>query len=112
MRKIGVVGLIWWMIVQSASAFAGEGGVFTPGRIASFKATLKLNADQERYWAPVEGILSDLARQPDPAAALDRNSLNRLLVVTMPLFERLSAEQKRELLTIARSMGILAVAYR
>jgi hypothetical protein len=112
MRKIGVVGLIWWMILQSASAFAGEGGVIAPGRIARYKAMLKLNPEQERYWAPVEAMLSDLARQPDPAAALDRNSLNRLLVVTMPLFERLNVEQRRELLTIARSMGVLAVAFR
>jgi zinc resistance-associated protein len=36
---------------------------FTDARIAALKAGLKLNADQEKNWPPVEAALRDLAKQ-------------------------------------------------
>jgi hypothetical protein len=85
--------------------------MLTDARIAECKAMLKLSADQERYWVPIEVTLRDIARRPNATrATLDDKSLKRLLALAMPLFQRLDPEQKRDLMTLARSLGLFRLA--
>jgi hypothetical protein len=114
MRKVILAGVLSLATMQSVPAVAGSELVVMDRRIAEFKAMLKLSADQERYWVPVEAMLREMSRRPAAAAALDGASVNQLLASALPLFQRLDPEQKRQLIAIARSLGILslAVAFR
>jgi hypothetical protein len=112
MRKVILAAVLALAAIQSVPAVAGNELMVTDGGIAQVKATLKLSAEQERYWLPIEATLRDMARRPN--APVDGKSLNRLLALALPLFRRLDPDQKRELVAIARSLGIvsLAVAFR
>jgi hypothetical protein len=114
MRKVILAAVFALTAMQSVPAVAGNELMATDRGIARFKAMLKLSADQERYWAPIEATLHDMARRPDVAAAIDGKSRERLLAVAMPLFRRLDPEQKRALIAIAHSLGILSltIAFR
>jgi hypothetical protein len=114
MRKVILAAVFSLAAMQSVPAVSGNELVVMDGRIAQFKAMLKLSADQERFWAPVEATLREMSRRPNAAAALDGTSVNQLLASALPLFQRLDPEQKRQLIAIARSLGILslAVAFR
>jgi len=104
-----------------SSALASEGDqsahqepsfVMTEGRIAQFKATLNITSEQEPYWTRVELVLRDIARrQRTEADALDTATLRRLVASAIPLFKRLAAEQKREAIKLARSLGITSLAF-
>ena len=60
---------------------------------------------------PVEATLRDIARRRNVAATtLDDKSLKRLLASAMPLLRRLDPEQKRDLMALARSLGIFSLA--
>jgi hypothetical protein len=65
MWKAMLTGVFALAAIQSSSAVAGNELVVTDGRIAEFKAMLKLSTDQERYWVPIEAILRDIARRPN-----------------------------------------------
>ena len=102
--------------VPAASA-ESEGGarhagfVVTEDEIAHFKAVLNLKPEQERYWAPIEATLRAIARgQNGTGATLNAGALRRLISSAMPLFRRLDAEQKREAMALARSLGIASIA--
>jgi hypothetical protein len=111
MLKLMLGGALVLAAMGVTTARAGDGLVVTDGQIAQFKATLKLTADQERYWVPVEATWRDIARRRSAAAAtLDDASLKRLLASAMPLYHRLDAEQKRDLKALARSLGIFSLA--
>ena len=111
MRKAVRVVVLAVALVQS-SAVAGNELVLTDARIAECRAMLKLSAGQEQYWAPIEATLRDIARRANaPGAALDDKSRKRLLAVAMPLFQTLGPEQKRALISLAHSLGLLRVAF-
>ena len=122
MRKAMLAGACALAMIGSSSALAGEGEpvahqepsfVVTEGRIAQFKAVLKITSEQEPYWTRVELVLRDIARRQRAAAAdaVDNAALQRLVASAMPLFKRLDAEQKRDAIKLARSLGISSLAF-
>ncbi len=84
------------------------GIVITDGQIAQFKATLRLTAAQERYWAPVEAALRDMSQrqaqqsatrgfvQRLKAVTLDAAGLRRLTSAAMPLLKSLDERPETE----------------
>ncbi|MGE3147640.1 MAG: hypothetical protein AB7K04_01090 [Pseudorhodoplanes sp.] len=90
--------------------------------IAGIKHRLRLTADQEGYWPAVEAALRDIARHHLLQSRSKRNSLSpaqidvnspevqRLTWAAMPLLMRMREDQKREVRTLARVMGLDAVA--
>lgn len=92
-------------------------GLFDEAQIASIKGRLRLTAEQEGYWPAVEAALRDvvkhqLARRKDTASTIDVNSpeVQRLTWAAMPLLMRMREDQKREVRTLARVIGLDAVA--
>ena len=91
------------------AAEAQAGPVVTSAHIARLKAELKLTADQQRYWVPVEAALRDLARR-HAAVAAGAPEAKRVMIVALPLIGSLNEEQKRKAMVMARSMGFMTVA--
>jgi hypothetical protein len=90
-------------------------------QIAGIKEHLKLSADQEYYWPAVEDALRAVARkihatrQADPHASgapIDPDSAEvaQLKSAAMPLLFQLREDQKREVRTLARLIGLEKVA--
>ena len=101
---------------------------FSDARIAALRAGLRLNADQEKNWPPVESALRDLAKEraqamaerrqrkesherPDPIQRLRNASdamsnrgaaLKRLADASEPLYRSLDDAQKRRLEVLSR----------
>ena len=102
---------------------------FTDARIAALHAGLKLNADQEKLWPPVESAIRDMAklRQQRREAMRDRphfaddapaalramadaatargEALRKLADASQPLYASLDQDQKRRAMILARPMG-------
>jgi hypothetical protein len=90
-------------------------------QIAGIKERLKLSADQQSYWPPVENALRAVARkihatrQTDPnanAAQLDPDSaeVRQLKSAALPLLFQLREDQKEEVRKLARIIGLDKVA--
>jgi hypothetical protein len=91
-------------------------------QIAGIKERLKLSPDQEYYWPAVESALRAVARkihstrQADPHAtgALpidpDSSEVRQLKSAAMPLLFQLREDQKNEVRTLARLIGLEKVA--
>jgi hypothetical protein len=90
-------------------------------QIAGIKERLKLSSDQESYWPPVESALRAVARkihttrQTDPNAASapidpDAAEVQQLKSAAMPLLFQLREDQKQEVRTLARIIGLEKVA--
>ena len=90
-------------------------------QIAGIKERLKLSASQESYWPPVETALRAVARkihagrQADPNAAgvpIDPEAaeVQQLKSAAMPLLFQLREDQKNEVRTLARIIGLEKVA--
>src|SRR6202021_1652108 len=88
-------------------------------QIAGIKERLKLSSSQESYWPAVENALRAVARkihttrQPDPKAAPidpDADEVQQLKSAAMPLLFQLREDQKREVRTLARLIGLEKVA--
>lgn len=90
-------------------------------QIAGIKERLKLSPDQESYWPGVEKALRAIARkmhstkQADPAAGAppidpDSEEVAQLKSAAMPLLFQLREDQKREVRTLARIIGLERVA--
>jgi hypothetical protein len=90
-------------------------------QIAGIKERLKLSAAQESYWPPVETALRAVARkihagrQADPNAAgvpIDPEAaeVQQLKSAAMPLLFQLREDQKNEVRTLARIIGLEKVA--
>ncbi len=103
---------------------------FLDARIAALHAGLKLNADQEKNWPPVEAALRDLAKtraqlaaqrreraeasdRPDPIQRLRNASdamstraagLKRLADASEPLYRSLDEAQKRRMEVLGRRL--------
>jgi hypothetical protein len=88
-------------------------------QIAGIKERLKLSSSQESYWPAVENALRAVARkihttrQTDPKAAPidpDADEVQQLKSAAMPLLFQLREDQKREVRTLARLIGLEKVA--
>jgi hypothetical protein len=90
-------------------------------QIAGIKERLKLSPDQEQHWPGVENALRAIARkihatrQANPNAAgapidPDWTEVQQLKSVAMPLLFQLREDQKREVRSLARIIGLDAVA--
>ena len=102
---------------------------FADARIAGLHAGLKLNADQEKLWPPVEAAMRDMVklRQQRREAMRDRpklsddapaalramadaatargEALRKLADASQPLYASLDPDQKRRAMILARPMG-------
>ena len=90
-------------------------------QIAGIKERLKLSSSQESYWPPVETALRAVARkiharrQVDPAATgvpidPDSEEVQQLKSAAMPLLFQLREDQKSEVRSLARIIGLEKVA--
>lgn len=90
-------------------------------QIAGIKERLRLSSDQESYWPAVESALRAVARkihatrQTDPnatAAPIDPDAaeVQQLKSAAMPLLIQLREDQKQEVRTLARIIGLEKVA--
>jgi hypothetical protein len=94
--------------------------VLNSAQIASIKERLKLTSYQSQLWPPVESALRDISYQGRPDAsgrklasnakggAIDPNSVpvQRLKSAAFPLIMSLSEDQKQEVRTMVRLMGL------
>jgi hypothetical protein len=90
-------------------------------QIAGIKERLKLSPDQEAYWPGVEKALRAVARkihstkQTDPAAGMppidmESEEVAQLKSAAMPLLFQLREDQKSEVRSLARIIGLERVA--
>ncbi|MDO9058365.1 MAG: hypothetical protein Q7U92_04990, partial [Bradyrhizobium sp.] len=87
-------------------------------QIAGIKERLQLSSSQESYWPAVETALRAIARKihatrkADPAALIDPDAeeVQQLKSAAMPLLFQLREDQKREVRTLARIIGLEKVA--
>jgi glycine/D-amino acid oxidase-like deaminating enzyme len=95
--------------------------LLSDAQIASIKERLKLSSSQESYWPAVENALRAVARkihatrQADPngsGAIIDPEAaeVQQLKSAAMPLLVQLREDQKREVRTLARLIGLEKVA--
>jgi hypothetical protein len=92
--------------------------------IGRIRSALKLTADQERYWRPVETALRALARRQEHSEqggfvhrvsqrvvsiVLNSAAIERLAAAARPLIARLNDEQKQAAGRLAQEMGLGAV---
>jgi hypothetical protein len=95
--------------------------LLSDAQIAGIKERLKLSSAQEAYWPAVESALRAVARkihatrQADPSAAgtpidPDAAEVQQLKSAAMPLLFQLREDQKREVRTLARLIGLEKVA--
>lgn len=95
--------------------------LLSDGQIAGIKDRLKLTASQESYWPPVETALRAVARkihagrQANPNATgvpIDPESaeVQQLKSAAMPLLFQLREDQKSEVRSLARIIGLEKVA--
>jgi len=95
--------------------------LLSDGQIAGIKDRLKLSSSQESYWPPVESALRAVARkihagrQANPTASgvpIDPDSaeVQQLKSAAMPLLFQLREDQKSEVRSLARIIGLERVA--
>ena len=95
--------------------------LLSDGQIAGIKDRLKLSASQESYWPPVENALRAVARKihagrqanPNaPGVPIDPDSaeVQQLKSAAMPLLFQLREDQKSEVRSLARIIGLEKVA--
>jgi hypothetical protein len=105
---------------RAARASIRNNALFNDAQIASIRERLKLTADQQQYWPPVEAALRAIAWRHRSDASrksahrgpgtLDAGELEGLKSAAMPLVMRLRDDQKNEVRQLARLMGLDAVA--
>ena len=86
--------------VRHARMGAEDVSAFGDARIAALHAGLKLTAEQEKLWPPVENALRDLARQRSERFAA--RGLKKLADAAGPLYKSLDDGQKRRFALLAR----------
>lgn len=122
----GVAVLVSTSVLAQESAQvmpAPTGMVVTDGQIAQFKSALRLTSAQEKHWIPVAVALRNIARRQSrhdvesasavqrvasraAAIAIHAVSYKQLAAAATPLLRSLDEEQKRDVMKIARAMGI------
>ncbi len=112
MLKAAIVG-VSLLLAQAAPSFSQDyssetsqrTGVLTESKVAQLKARLRLTAEQEPLWQPVEAALRAHARARSSAS-----EVYSVMGTAMPLIQTLSFGQKRSAASFARSLGITNVA--
>jgi hypothetical protein len=95
--------------------------LLSDAQIAAIKGRLNLSSDQETYWPAVEAALRRVAakihdqRQTKPKAGgppidPDSEEVQQLKSAAMPLLFQLREDQKQEVRSLARIIGLEAVA--
>jgi hypothetical protein len=95
--------------------------LLSDAQIAGIKERLRLSSAQESYWPAVESALRAIARkihatrQADPGATgapidPDAEEVQQLKSAAMPLLFQLREDQKQEVRTLARIIGLEKVA--
>jgi hypothetical protein len=95
--------------------------LLSDAQIAGIRERLRLSPDQESYWPAVESALRAVARkihatrQADPHAASppidpDSAEVQQLKSAAMPLLFQLREDQKNEVRSLARLIGLEKVA--
>jgi hypothetical protein len=94
--------------------------LLSDAQIAGIKDRLNLSPDQQSYWPAVEAALRAVARKihanklADPHAATpidpDSDEVSQLKSAAMPLLFQLREDQKREVRSLARLIGLEKVA--
>jgi hypothetical protein len=95
--------------------------LLSDAQIAGIKARLQLSPSQESYWPAVENALRAVARkihaarQADPAGTIapidpEAEEVQQLKSAAMPLLFQLREDQKREVRSLARLIGLEKVA--
>lgn len=88
-------------------------GRLTVSQVADIKRRLKLTADQEEHWKPVEKMLLELAKKhlrSGSRISLTAVESQNLYWAAGPLVTRLREDQKQEARNLARAMGLETVA--
>lgn len=88
-------------------------GKLTVAQVAHIKQRLRLTAEQEEQWKPVEAILIDLARKQARSGAkltLSPDASMNLYWAAGPLMMSLREDQRNEARNLARAMGLESVA--
>ena len=95
--------------------------LLSDAQIAGIKERLKLSSSQESYWPAVESALRAVARKIHATRQVDPNAtgapidpeaeeVQQLKSAAMPLLFQLREDQKREVRTLARLIGLEKVA--
>jgi hypothetical protein len=95
--------------------------LLSDAQIAGIKERLKLSSDQEYYWPAVESALRAVARKIHATRRSDPNAngapidpdaaeVQQLKSAAMPLLFQLREDQKQEVRTLARLIGLEKVA--
>jgi len=95
--------------------------LLSDAQIAGIKERLQLSPSQESYWPAVENALRAVARkihaarQADPAGTIapidpEAEEVQQLKSAAMPLLFQLREDQKREVRSLARLIGLEKVA--
>jgi hypothetical protein len=148
MKKFAIAGMAALAIAGSTAVYAQhrpwshehsrmspeDRAAFTDARIAAVKAGLKLNADQDKLWPPVEAAVRDFAKQradranarlnpkpdgadaqrPDPVTRLRERAdnmaataaaLKKIADAADPLYKTLDDGQKRRLAILTHMGG-------
>jgi hypothetical protein len=109
---------------RSSRVEHNRGNLFNDAQLASIKARLKLNANQQELWRPVESALRAIRWSRQEAGlnahkvrSLELNSLElnseelkRLETAAAPLIATLREDQKEEVRTLTRLMGLEQLA--
>jgi hypothetical protein len=88
-------------------------GKLSVGQVADIKRRLRLTADQEEHWKPVEKMLLELAKKQVRSGnriTLTAVESQNLYWAAGPLVMRLREDQKQEARNLARAMGLETVA--
>jgi hypothetical protein len=82
------------------------GIMLSDAQITRYKAALRLNAEQERYWPAVAAALRSM-RVGNRMAALAANSLGlrQLMSAARPLYDRLDDGQRQVAMRLVQSLG-------
>jgi hypothetical protein len=94
--------------------------LLSDAQIAGIRERLKLSADQEAYWPAVEDALRAVARKIHASRQAESNAtalidpeaaeVQQLKSAAMPLLFQLREDQKREVRSLARLIGLEKVA--
>jgi hypothetical protein len=103
---------------QPPRAVTASNTVLNSAQIASLRERLKLTSYQEQLWPPVESALREITWRPSREKGAPRNAtrsatidpdsaqVQRLKSAAVPLIMSLTENQKQEVRTMARLMGL------
>jgi hypothetical protein len=115
----GTIGSALRAPEKPKATLSRSGALLDESQIASIKDRLKLTAAQAEHWPAVEAALIDLmkqqAREPrrngaPPRIDVGSAEVQRLVWAATPLLMLLSEDQKQEVRTLARVIGLESVA--